>query len=234
VGIAAIDERGEDAVIERELAGVGGLRRARRVPAARVRAYALHRAAGEQPHDVHLVRRLVLDRGAELLGTPRAIEPVGVIERRDHADRPIGAAFNERPGARDRRIVAVAMAHNEVHAGGARGVDHSAAFVERKGHGLLDQHVLPLFRRQPGMRRVEFVRRGHVDHLDGRVGAHFVDRPECAAAVIPAKALEGLRARIGGGDQLDARVAKRRCHDGERAAEAGHADAEPFHIMPGC
>src|SRR6185436_1848866 len=176
MGVAAVDEGGDDAVVEIQQARVRALGGPRHVPEAGVGPNTAHLAAREQAHDVDLVRRLVehhaaAGAGAELLGPPRAVEKVGEVERGDHANRAIGSSFDNLFRLQNRGIKAVAVADDELHAVVARRVVHGAAIFERKGHRLLDQHVLLRRAREPRLAGVELVRRGYVDHLYGRVGA---------------------------------------------------------------
>jgi hypothetical protein len=95
-------------------------------------------------------------------------------------------------------------------------------------HGFLDQHVLAARCRSAGVLGVMLMRRRHIDGFDRRVGAKRFDRVERPAAELALEPAPRLRARIGGGDQLDAGVGrKRRDHQREGAAESGDAEFEP-------
>ena len=113
-----------------------------------LRAHAAHEAAAEQAHDVDLVRALAEHDAAalprvELLGTARAIEEVGEIERGDHAHAAVASPLSI--SARARRIGASKLwlwPTTRCVPGGARGVDHRLALGERERHRLFDEHVL--------------------------------------------------------------------------------------------
>ena len=75
----------------------------------------------------------------------------------------------------DRRVEAVAVADDEVHAGALRGRDHRARLVERERHRLFDEHVLAARRGGDRVLGVVLVRRGDVDGFDRRVGAQRLD-----------------------------------------------------------
>ena len=99
VRIAAVRDGSERPVFEREERGVRTLRRPRRIPRAGSRAHAPEAPAAEQPHDVDVMRRLVVDRAAaerrvELLRSARAVEEVGEVERGDHAQAAVRAALD--------------------------------------------------------------------------------------------------------------------------------------------
>src|SRR6185503_2679677 len=97
-----------------------------------VRPNAAYLAAGEQAHDVDLVRGLVEHHAAaglraELLGPPWAIEEVGEVERGDHAQRAVVAAPDQLARPEDRPVETVAVPDDQLHAVLARGVIHRAA-----------------------------------------------------------------------------------------------------------
>src|SRR5882762_557144 len=90
MGIAAIDQRREGAVPEGEKGAIRTLGRTGAVPRSGGRAHALRLAAGEQPHDVDVVRGLVEHNtaaafGIKLLGPPRSVQELREVERGDHA-----------------------------------------------------------------------------------------------------------------------------------------------------
>src|SRR5205823_12121957 len=67
---SAIGNAGERAILERDERAVRPFGRSRRIPGAGLRAYAPRVAAGEEPHDVDMVRRLVVHGPA----APRRVE----------------------------------------------------------------------------------------------------------------------------------------------------------------
>ena len=115
-------------------------------------------------------------------------------------------------GAQDRRIEAVAVPDDELHARLARRRDHRAAFVERDRDRLLDQHMLAVRGRGGDMPGMNLVRRGDIDRLDVRIGAQLLDRvvgrarrspaANCARAsgrgsVAATSAMRGSAAKVG-------------------------------------
>src|SRR5947208_16485312 len=80
--------------------------------------------------------------GVELLRSPRPVKEVGEVERGDHAQLAMRAAFYQFPGQSDGSIEAVAVADDQVLSGGARRVDHCAALLQRERHRLLDERML--------------------------------------------------------------------------------------------
>ena len=97
---AAVRKGRKGAVFEVEQGGISAFRAARRIPAPGLRPDPRHHAAGQQPRDVDLMRPLTeYDAAAlacvELLGTPRAIQEVGVVEAVDHPHRAIDAALDQ-------------------------------------------------------------------------------------------------------------------------------------------
>jgi hypothetical protein len=116
---------------------------------------------------------------------------------------------------------------DQLDARAARGGDHCATVLQRQRHGLLDQYVLALRRCDASVVRVELVRRRNVDDFDRRVGAERLDRVVRLRAELPLELPPRLRARIGGGDQLDPGIGREgRDHQREGAAEAGDAELE--------
>ena len=231
MAVAAIGERGERAVRERQQRRIGAFGRPRRVPGAGRGAHAFHAPAAEQPHDIDLMRRLIEHRAAALRGVEffraaRAIEKVRVVERVDHAHGAERAARDQFARARDRRVERMAVADDEMHVRALRRLDHRGAVVERQRHRLLDQQMLAVLGGEHRMTRVILMRRRHIDGLDRRIGAQLLDRLVGLGGEIGGKTRPRLGARIGRRDQRNARIAReRRQHHGEGAAEAG--DAEP-------
>src|SRR5262245_55306361 len=114
VRVPAVHERREGAVLERKLRCAGALGGPCGVPRAHVRVNAGGPAACEQPDDVDLVRALTENHatalgGVELLGTPRPVQKIRVIERRDHPRPPVTAASDDFAGAAERGIETMAM-----------------------------------------------------------------------------------------------------------------------------
>ena len=92
--------------------------------------------------------------------------------------------------------------------------------------------MLAVLRGENRVTGMMLVRRRHVDDLDGRIGAKVFDRLVGPGRKILRKAAARLWARIGRGDQFDARIAERRQHHAECTAEARNADAQPSHGSP--
>ena len=144
---------------------------------------------------------------------------------------PNCAARDQRARAQDRRVERMAVADDRDARRPPRRRDHRGAIVERERHRLLDQHVLAVLRRKDRVLRVVLVRRRHIDDLDRRIGAKLLDRVVGLRRKVRREARPRLGARIGGGDQRDARIGHEgRQHDGERAAEP--RDADPQLALP--
>jgi hypothetical protein len=172
-------------------------------------------AAGQQPNDVDLMRALAQDhaaaqRGVELLGPAQAIQKVGVILRGDHPDGADGTALDDLARAEYRTIEAVAVPDDEPRARALNGVDHRAGFRQRYRHRLLDQRVLAGSCRGFDVRRMVLVRRGHVDDVDGRVGADRFDASVDASVEIGGEACRRVGARVARRNEADARVGHER------------------------
>jgi hypothetical protein len=173
------------------------------------------------------MRRLVEYRAAargsrKLLGPPRAVEEVGEVEGRDHADGAMGFLRDELLRMKNGQIEAVAMADDQPHAVRPRCIDHPATILERKRHRLFDQDMLAARAGEAGVRGVELMRCCDINDLDRRVGTEVLDTGVGVCAVILRKSFARLGAGIGAGHDFDARVTERRRRDGERAAQAGH------------
>ena len=161
-------------------------------------------------------------------GPARPVHEIGEIRRRDHAKIAEFAAGNDLARAPVRRIKAVAVANDQMNAGPFHGIDHGAAFCERHRQGLLDQHMLAGGRRHANVGGVELMRGRHIDRFD-LVRRHKVLPPthRRARLEICRKSFACFGARVGCRDQRDALVLfKGRQHDGERAAESGHTEAQ--------
>ena len=134
--------------------------------------------------------------------------------------------------AANRQVEAVAVTDDQVNAGRLRRFDHGTAFLERDRHRLLDQQMLAMRGGKAGLPGVELVRGRDVHDVDGGVFTEFTDRGEAFCLKISFEFRARLRPRIGGGDELDAGVARQRGqHQRERAPEPGYPDAEFFHGM---
>src|SRR5512146_190781 len=174
---AVVGEACEGAILEAEKGAIG---RTPAVPGAGRSAQAAHPPAAQETDDVDLVRRLVEDHAAalggnELLGAARAIEEIREVERSDHPHRADLAARDDRAGAANGLIEAVAVADDQPDAGAARRLDHLSAISEAQRHRLLDKHVLAGLGRELCMLRVKLVWRGDVNRLDRVVAAKLVD-----------------------------------------------------------
>ena len=214
MAVSAVDERGERATLELQQRRIRALRGPLRVPVAGLCADGNGPRAGEQAHDVDLVRGLAERRaatrlGRELLGPPQAIEKVGEIERGDHP-HPAEAAFHDEPARfLDRPVEAVTVADDEPDVRGRAGRNHPVAFGERDRHRLLHQHVLARCRGDFRVCGVDRMRGGDVDHFRRRIAGERLDCGVGARAEVRGEALPCLGARIGRGDELDARVGAR-------------------------
>ena len=183
------------------------------------------------------MRRLIENRTAALRGVEffraaRAVEIVGVVQRRDHAHRAVCAARDQFARAQNRRIEGMAMADDQVNAGLTRRIGHGGAILERERHRLFDQHVLAMLGSENRVARVMLMRRRDVNDLDRRIGAKVFDRFVGPGRKILRKAAARLCARVSRGDQLDARIAKRRQHHAERTPQTRNADAQSSHGSP--
>src|SRR5205823_11985020 len=99
VGVSAIGDVGEGAVLECEQGRVSTFCRPRWIPGTSQGTHGLEAPAAEQSHDVDVVRRLVVDgtaaaRRVQLLRAARAIEEVGEVERTDHSQATVRAALD--------------------------------------------------------------------------------------------------------------------------------------------
>ena len=230
--IAAVGERSKGAAGKCYQCGIGALGVSSGVPGSRQRANARAATAGQQPHNVHLMRRLAEHdaaalRGVEFLGAARAVEKVGVVLRGHHPDLAIAPAVDQRARAEVGRIEAVAVADDEMDAGTLRRDDHRGTLGERQRHRFFDQRVLAGGRCRERVRRVKRVRRRDIDRLDVAIGTKRLDRRVRAAAEIVFELLPRIGTRIRRGDQFDATIAgERRQHQHERPAEAGHTEAQ--------
>ena len=113
-----------------------------------------------------------------------------------------------------------------MNAGRGRGIDHGAAFGDGHGKRLLNKHVLSVGGCGADVRGMKLMRGRDVDRLDLGVGTKFFDRAVGARAKILGEFFARFAPRIGGRDELDARVeTEGRQHDGEGPAKAGDAEA---------
>src|SRR5262249_51345036 len=95
-------------------------------------------------------------------------------------------------------------------------------------HRLFYENVLAGCRRERDVGRVVLVRRRHVDRLHIRIATQRFDRSVSPRAEIRGEAARSLRARIGRGDELDARVARERWkHHREGATETRDTHTQP-------
>ena len=122
------------------------------------------------------------------------------------------------------------MADNQVTAGRPRSVDHRATFIQGQRHRLLDERMLARGKGKTRMLRMELVRRRNVQHFERRIGAQLFHRRIGTTAKVALELRARLGARVGRGDQRDARVGRERGrHQRERASEAGDADTHCLH-----
>ena len=107
-----------------------------------------------------------------------------------------------------------------------RGI-HGFALVDGQGHGLLDNDVLAVLRRDDAVARVEFMWRGHVDGVHVRAlaqGLHAVIR--LSAEFFP-KPMEGRVAEVRCSRHLDQRKGRDvRQHTGGRLAQTGKTQSQ--------
>ena len=175
------------------------------------------------------MRRLVEHRAAALRGVEffraaRAVEKVRVVERvimRTAPNAPLAISSRvRRIGASNEWLWPTIRCTPRV----ARRIDHGGAILERERHRLLDQHVLAVLRGENRVARVMLMRRRDIDDLDRRIGAKVFDRFVGPGRKILRKAAARLGARVGRGDQLDARI-------GETSA-ASRVNARPRPATP--
>src|SRR3954469_14272747 len=110
------------------------------------------------------MRRLVIDgaaaaRGVERCRPPRPVKEVGEVERGDHPQPAMRAAFYQFPGQSDGSIEAVAVADDQMLSAGARRVAHCAALLQRERHRLLDERMLAGAEGEARMLRMQLVGR---------------------------------------------------------------------------
>ena len=104
-------------------------------------------------------------------------------------------------------------------------IDHLRAFGERDRHRLFDQHVLAVRRGQRNVLRVMLVRRGDVDHVDGRVRAQASRDESGSRAEIRRELFARLGARVGA--PRPARCADRATNVGSISVNARPSPATP-------
>ena len=232
MSVAAVGQGGEHAVVEPQQSRVRALGGPRRIPRAEHGAHAHRATAGEEAHDVDLVRGLAEHDaaallGAQLLGPARAIEEIRVVERLDHAHAAEIAAPDQLARGEVGRVEAVAVPDDQVHAGRGASRDHVVALGQRQRHRLLDQHVLAHCRGELRMRGMEAVGTGDVDRLHGGIGDQLLDACVRSCAEIALELRARRLARVAGSNELDARIgAKGRQHQRERAAQADDAETD--------
>ncbi len=124
----------------------------------------------KQPRGVDLMRHLVEQdaaalRGVELLRPARAIEIVGVVEAVNEPEPAKLAARDDVAHQPHRRIEGVGVADDQMHLVPLDRRDDGVAIGERQRHRLFQDDVLAVLGGKDGVRRVELVRRGDIDHL---------------------------------------------------------------------
>src|SRR5258708_27039315 len=122
MAIAAIGDRSEGAVLERQQGGIGPFRRAHLVPRAGHCPYAARLAAGQIAHNVDMMRRLIEHDAAaafraQLFGAAWPIEEIGEIHRGEHAQGPERSAFDDFAGLDDWSVETMAVSDDHLHAG---------------------------------------------------------------------------------------------------------------------
>ena len=197
--VAAVDQRRRGAVVELQKRRAARLGRPRRIEHGGAGAHAAHESAGEQPRGVDLVRHLVEQdaaalRGVELLRPARAVEIVRVVEAVNEPELAQLAAHDDLAHQPHRRIEGMGVADDQMHLVPLDGRDDGVAIVERQRHRLFQDDVLAVLGGEDGVRRVELVRRGDIDHLDRRVA-----RPASARPHRPARCGRGRTPRAARG-----------------------------------
>lgn len=130
------------------------------------------------------------------------------------------------------RVEAVAVANNHLRARLFASRLHAGACCKRQSHGLLDQHVLALARRESHMLLMQLMRCGDVDPFNVRIGAKRFGRCVRHPAERLGEGCGGVGVRIEAGSQRDARIlAERRDHQGEGTAKT--QDTEPDGLLVG-
>ena len=185
----------------------------------------------EEPRDVDLVRHLVEQdaaaaRGVELLGPARAIEEIGVVPGRDHAEPAKLAARDDVAHRAHRRIEGMGVADDQLHAGALDRRDDRIAFGERERHRLFEDDVLAVLRGEARVRGVELVRGRDVHDLDRRIGAQRCDVRIGAGVEIAREGRARRRMRIGRRAQDEPGMRRRGLHH-HGAGHAEPGDAEP-------
>ena len=190
-----------------------------------------HKATGEQAHDIDLVRGLAVDDAAasarvQLFGAARAVEKIGVIERRNHSYAAVRAAADQFAGAQNRQVKTVAVAHNQEHTRSLCGIDHAGAVVQCERHGFFNQNMFAVSGSDAGVIGMELVGRGDVDRLHLRFSTKSFYGVEAGCSKVFFKLPPCRVKRVGRRDQVNARVMlKCRQHQGEGAAQPDDAQA---------
>ncbi|MCZ7599962.1 MAG: hypothetical protein M5U09_22620, partial [Gammaproteobacteria bacterium] len=109
----------------------------------------------------------------ELLGPPRAIQKIRVVERVDHAQGAEAAGSDELAGREHRRVETVARSDNEMHPCPGRRFDHPPGLVHRHRQRLVDQHVQAARDGAADVLAVELVWTGDVDRVDVGLVEHL-------------------------------------------------------------
>src|SRR6185312_350139 len=144
-----------------------------------------------------------------------------------HSHRADLAARDDRAGAANGLIEAVAVADDQPDAGAARRLDHRSAISEAQRHRLLDKHVLAGLGRELCMLRVKLVWRGDVNRLDRVVAAKLVDALISWRREFGAEAGTRLGAGIGrAGEPHPGMAAQRRQHELKGASETRNAQLQ--------
>src|SRR5580765_2880815 len=225
--VTAIDQRRRRAVLKLEITGVAALPFTRLVPDAGHGAHTADHAAADQAHDIDVVRSLIEHYAAthgQFVSHARTVHELVVVPSMDHAELAELAALDNFSDLSDRRIEAMRVAAQQLHAIFFRRFVHSVALRDRRRHRLFDDHVLAAFGGRDHMLGVQRVWRGDVNRVDVGAFAHRFDAYECFTAVSLAKFGQRVGARVRGGGNLDIGQCGDRRHDlRARHAEAGYA-----------
>jgi hypothetical protein len=127
----------------------------------------------------------------------------------------------------DRRIEAVAVPDDELHAARARRSNDRAAFLERQRHRLFQKDVLIERRGKAGVGGMELVRRRDVDDVHFRLCRELFNAIKSLGTELGRELCAGRGARVGAGDKRHARVqGEGRHHEREGAPQARDTNFE--------
>jgi hypothetical protein len=165
-------------------------------------------------------------RRVELLRPARPVQIIGVVEAEDHAELAEVAAHDHVAHQPHRGIESMGVADHELDLMPLSRRDDGVAIGQRQRHRLFQDDVLAMLGGEDGVRRVELVRRGDIDHLNRGIGAELFHIGIGLRVVIAGEGLARLRMRIGGGFQHEPGMSRGGMHH-HRAGHAEADDAEP-------